>query len=153
MGRVYSSAAGVPLTVTLASIPDGDGRKSAYVDNSSDRFEEVRLTGIIRSGSSAPTVGTIYEFHLFTGDGATVAMNTDDNAGGDTAITVPIENAPLVITAVVTATTGKDFSFEVIFDITGVDEWSIAFINETGQTTDSTEANSFMNYVASKAAA
>ena len=131
------------FTITLASLADASARQSTLLTNSSN-YPAALIHLKITSGGVAPTVGSVYEVYLLRSDG-TIA---DDNAGAsDAAIT--IENAALLGTIVVTATTAK--AFYGVFDTSTLgplgSSWGIAIKNETGQALSSTEADHDKNYV------
>ena len=131
------------FTITLASLADGSGRQSTLITNSSN-YPAALVHIKITSGASAPTVGSVYEVYLLRSDG-TIA---DDGAGAsDAALT--IENAPLLGTIVVTATTAK--AFYGVFDTAPLgplgSSWGIAIKNETGNALSSTEGDHDKNYV------
>jgi hypothetical protein len=97
----------------------------------------------IQSGGVAPTAGAVYALFLLRSDG-TVA---DDNAGAsDAAIT--IENAPLLGTIIVTATTNKNFYG--VFDTATLgplgSSFGIAVLNGSGQALNATEGNHLKRY-------
>lgn len=130
------------FTITLASLADGSGRQSTLVSNTSD-YPAALVNVKITSGGSAPTAGAVYEVYLLRSDG-TIA---DDGAGAsDAAIT--IENAPLLGTIKVTATTAK--AFYGVFDTAPLGPlgptWGIAVVNESGQALSSTEGDHDYNY-------
>lgn len=125
------------LTKTLASLAAGSSRQTTMVSNTNN--DPAALVFVkLRSGAVAPTAGRVYEIYLLRGDGT----NRTDGAGAtDAAIT--IENAPLLGTIVVTATTAKDFYGE--FDTAPLGplgaEYGIAVKNATDQALDATESN------------
>lgn len=130
------------FTITLASLANASARQSTMITNSSD-YPAAMVFLTIKSGSVAPTAGTVYEVYLIRGDGTM----RDDNAGAsDAAIT--IENASLLGTIVVTATTAKNFYG--VFDTAPLGplggEWGIAVKNATGQALDATEGNHVKGY-------
>lgn len=138
--KVIASAG---FTITLASLANGSARQSTLISNSSN-YPAALVHLKIKSGAAAPTAGTVYEVYLLRSDG-TIA---DDGAGAsDAAIT--IENAPLLGTIVVTATTAKNFYG--VFDTAPLgplgSSWGIAVKNSTGNALDSTEGNHDYNYV------
>ena len=134
--------AAASFTITLASLANGSARQSTLLSNSSN-YPAVLINLKITSGGSAPTAGAVYEVYLLRSDG-TVA---DDNAGAsDAAIT--IENAPLLGTIVVTATTSK--SFYLVIDTARLGPlgttWGIAVKNSSGQALNTTEGNHLYRY-------
>lgn len=133
------------FTITLASLASGSARASAKIDNTNN-YPAALVSLSIKSGGSAPTVGTLYEVYLLrygVGGGSVV----DDSWGGtDAAIT--IENAQLLGTIVVTATTAK--SFIGIFDTAPLGplctSWGIAVKNSSGQALSTTEGDHIKSY-------
>jgi hypothetical protein len=130
------------FTITLASLTNGSARQSTMISNSSN-YPAALVMMAIESGTTAPTVGTAYEIYLLRSDGTV----SDDNAGAsDAAIT--IENAPLLGTIVVTATSNK--LFYGTFDTAHLGplgtSWGIAVKNSTGQTMHATEGNHVKGY-------
>ena len=131
------------FTITLASLANGAARQSDMIANASERRAAlVQLK--IRSGGTAPTAGAIYEVFLLQGNGS--GYRTDGAGASDAAIT--IENAPLLGTIVVTATTNKDFYGN--FDTAPLGplgtEWGIAVRNSSGQALNATEGNHTKQY-------
>lgn len=130
------------FTITLASLANGSARQSTLISNSSN-YPAAKIHLKITSGGSAPTAGTVYEVYLLRSDG-TVA---DDGAGvSDAAIT--IENAPLLGTIVVTASTAK--AFYGTFDTAPLgplgSTWGIAVKNSTGNALSTTEGDHVKDY-------
>lgn len=135
------------LTCTLASLANGSARQSTLITNSTDRPAALVFLRI-KSGASAPTVGSTYEVYLLRGSGAGTDI-IDDNAGAsDAAIT--IENAPLLGTIVVTATANKNFYG--VFDTAPLGplgtKWGIAVKNNSGQALSATEADHEKHFIA-----
>lgn len=138
------SIASAGFTITLASLANGSARQSTMVDNSTTDYPAALVYLKITSGGAAPTAGSVYEVYLLRSDG-TIA---DDAAGAsDAAIT--IENAPLLGTIVVTASTAK--AFYGVFDTAPLgplgSSWGIAVKNTTGQALSTTEGDHDYNYV------
>lgn len=135
------------FTMTLASLANGSARQSTMISNSSN-YPAAIITMRIKSGASAPTVGTTYSVYLLRGDDAASSTYRSDNAGAsDAAIT--IENATLIGTITVTATGAKNFYGE--FD-TGPfgplgPEWGIAVKNNSGQALSTTEGDHLKGYL------
>jgi len=131
------------FTITLASLANGSARQSTLLDNSTTDYPAALIYLKIESGGSAPTAGNVYEVYLIRGDGTT----RDDGAGAtDAGIT--IENAPLLGTIVVTASTNKNFYG--VFDTAPLGplgpEWGIAIKNSSGQALNATEGNHYYKY-------
>lgn len=137
--RKYDARAA--LTISLGGLANGSGQQSTIVTGN------VRPGALvfckIESSGSAPTAGTVYEVYLIRGNGT----ERDDNAGAsDAAIT--IENAPLLGTIIVTASTNKNFYG--VFDTAALGvlgtEWGIAVKNSTGQSLNATGGNHVIAY-------
>lgn len=140
---LIDNVASAGFTITLASLANGSARQSTLIDNSSTDYPAALIYLKIKSSGSAPTAGAVYEVYLIRSDG-TIA---DDGAGAsDAAIT--IENAPLLGTIVVTATTNK--LFYGVFDTAPLGPlghtWGIAIKNSSGQALNSTEGDMDYNY-------
>lgn len=130
------------FTITLASLANGSARQSTLITNSND-YPAALIHLKLKSNASAPTAGALYEVYLIRSDGAIA----DDGAGAsDAAIT--IENAPLLGTIVVTATTNK--LFYGVFDTAPLGPlgptWGIAVKNSSGQALNATEGDMDYNY-------
>lgn len=130
------------FTITLASLANASARQSTLVSNTNN-YPAALIFLELTSGGVAPTAGAVYEVYLIRSDGTTA----DDNAGAsDAAIT--IENATLLGTIVLTATTAK--GFVGIFDTAPFgplgDTWGIAVKNSSGQTISTTEGDHVKGY-------
>jgi len=135
------------FTLTLASLANAAARQSTMIANASN-YPAAIVTIRIKSGGVAPTAGTVYEVYLLRGDDAASSTYRSDAAGAsDAAIT--IENAILLGTITVTATTAKNFYGE--FDTAPLGplgpEWGIAVKNASGQALSSTEGDHLKGYV------
>ena len=133
-------AARATFTITLDSLAASAtaGRQSTMIANASPSHKRAKITGILQSNASAPTVGTVYQIHLLRSDGT----NADDGAGAsDAALT--IENAPLIWTVVVTATINKNFPFacDTPLSMPLGTSWGIAVVNNTGQALHATSGS------------
>lgn len=135
------------FTITLASLANAAGRQSTMINNSSN-YPAAIVCLKIESGAVAPTVGLTYDIYLLRGDDASSSTYRTDGAGAsDAAIT--IENAKILGSIVVTATTNKNFYAE--FDTWPLGplgpEWGIAVVNRSAQALNATEGNHFKGYV------
>ncbi len=134
------------FTCTLASLATGSGRQATMVSNSTN-YPAAIVNVKITSGGVAPTVGTTYDVYLLRGDDAASSTYRTDGAGAtDAAVT--IENAPLLGSIVVTATTAKAFYGDFDTAPLGVlgAEWGIAVVNRSGQALSATEGDHFKGY-------
>lgn len=137
-------AARATFTITIDGLTNGSARQSTMVSNASAAQSRALVWLIIESNGSAPTAGSVYEIYLLRSNGT----EADDNAGAsDAAIT--IENAPLLGTIVVTATTNKNFYG--CFDTAPLGplgtSWGIAVKNSTGQSTHAATSTSVASYM------
>lgn len=136
--------AATSLTITLASLAASAARQSTTVDNSTLQIPAALIFVKITSGAVAPTAGQVYEIYLLRSNG-TIA---DDNAGASDA-GITIENAPIIGTIVVTATTAK--AFYGVFDTSTLGilgpTWAIAVKNGTDQTINATGGNHVISYI------
>lgn len=135
------------FTITLASLANGSARQSTLVANS-NQYPAALVGLTVVSGAAAPTAGTVYEIYLLRSLVVGAGDARDDGAGAtDAAIT--IENAQLLGTLVVTATSAK--AFRGVFDTASLGplgpEWGIAVKNSSGQALSSTEGDHIKSYV------
>ena len=126
------------FTITLAALANAAARQSTMITNTNDRPAMITQWKI-QSGGTAPTAGAVYELFLLRGNGS--GYRTDNAGAADAAIT--IENAQLLGTIVVTATTNKNFFGD--FDTAPLgpldEEFGIAVRNSSGQALNGTEGN------------
>ena len=129
--------ASTAFTITLASLANGSARQSTLLTNSSNRPGALIYVRI-KSGTVAPSANSVYEVYLLRSDGTI----TEDGAGANDA-SITIENAPLLGTILVTATTTKNFYG--VFDTATLGPlgsiWGVAIKNSSGQAFSSTEAD------------
>lgn len=123
---------------------NGTARQSAMVANTNGRFDAF-IWGTITSGAAAPTAGNVYEIYAIRGNtaGTGATYRTDAAGTGDAAIV--IENAPLITTTVVTATTNKQFAVEGYVQNIGP-EFGIAVKNSSGGTLNPTSGSHVLMY-------
>lgn len=136
-------------TITLASLANGSGRQSNFIDNSTTDYPAAIVNCMICSGAAAPTAGNIYEVYLLRGNAAPASVTyTTDGAGtADAAIT--LENAQMLGAIVVTATANKKFYGD--FDTAALGplgpSWGIAVKNSSGGTINPTGGSTSITYV------
>jgi hypothetical protein len=135
------------FTITLSSLANGSARQSTIVANTSTTTGRRRAALIfmkIESGGSAPTNGAIYEIFMLRGDDS--GNRTDGAGASDAAIT--IQNAQLIGTLAVTATTNA--FFQDMFDTAPLGqlgtEFGIAVRNSSAQALNATEGNHVKRY-------
>lgn len=139
------------LTITTVSIADGAGRKSANVDNSTNKYQKIHWYARFKSGSVAPTADSIITIYAWREDNHATEYVTDGDATTDSALSSKPENAQPIGSIVFTATANKSFYGEGIWRDPGPGGWAIGFFNETGQTLSTTEADGFIHWVGEKA--
>lgn len=136
------------FTLTLASLANAAGRQSTIVDNSNNRPGALIFVRI-KSGGSAPTAGKAYRVYLIRADAAVASDNLKDDGAGDSDGAFTPENATLLGTIVVTASTAKNFYG--VFDTGPLGPlgpaFGIAVYNDSGQTISSTESDHAYRYV------
>lgn len=135
------------FTITLSSLASGSARQSTMVANASSSRKAALIFMLIESGGSAPTAGAVYEIFLLRAEtNSSPTYRTDGAGASDAAIT--IENAPLLGTIVVTASTNKNFFGD--FDTAPLGplgtQFGIAVRNSSGQALHATEGNHLKMY-------
>lgn len=137
----------VAFDIDPEGVTDGSAVQSAFVDNNAPtekRGAFLSYWEITSADGTAPDAGAIYEIYLLRANddpasGATYRTDGATNAKGS----ITIENATLMGTIVVTATTGKVFYGD--FDSAPLGpigfSFAVAFQNESGATTSSTAAD------------
>lgn len=145
---VYAAAAAI--TLTEASLASAAYRQSAFVDNSTNLYDEAFCNGFIKTGASGVTAtgtvsiyiyasydaGTTYTHHASGSD----AAYTPDNAGN----LYPVAT----IAAVANATTYY-WDFHVVAGNAWLilpQRWGIIIFNNTGGAFDATAGNFLMQY-------
>lgn len=133
-------------------VADGSGEQSAFVDNNASterRGAFLSYWTITSADGTAPDAGAIYELYLLRANAdpaSGAAYRTDGATNAKGAITV--ENATLMGTIVVTATTGKVFYGD--FDSAPLGpvgySFAVAFQNESGATTSATAGDHSHTY-------
>ena len=139
------------LTITTASITDGQGRKSANVDNSTDLYQRIHWYTRLASGGTGPTAGTLYEMYAFREDNFATEYTTDGTGTTNVPLIATPENAELIGTVVLTNTANKFFYGEGVWEDPGPGGWAMGFMNEGGQTMSTTEADGFIHWIGEKA--
>lgn len=130
------------FTITLASLANAAGRQSTILSNSNN-YPAALIYLRIKSGAVAPTAGNSYDVYLIRSDGT-----IRDDAAGSSNAAITIENAILLDTIVVTATTAKNFYKTIDTSPAGPlgREWGIAIVNNSGQALSATEGDHYYNY-------
>lgn len=141
----YDAAAAV--TITLSSLTTGSGRQGTFINNSSNRPGALIYVKI-KSGGTGPTAGSTYSVYLVRRDNHASPTLTDDNAGSsDAALTVL--NSRFLGNLKLTNSSATNFTGS--FDTSDLGplgpSWTIAVVNNSGQTTDTTAGNHVVEYV------
>lgn len=134
------------ITITLAALAAAASRQSTMIANA-NHYPAAIVYLKLKSGAAAPTAGSVYEVYLLRGDDAGSSSYRSDGAGASDA-GITIENAQLLGTVIVTATTNKVFYAE--FDTAPLGplgpEWGIAVKNATNQAMHGTEGDHLKEY-------
>lgn len=139
----YSSPAALTITLaSLASSTAGVGRQSTLVDNSTTRYQRIRLYGKITQGTSPTGNRGVYVAAIF-GDGT---RRSDGAGASDAALTVL--NALRLAVAINKAapSTGDAIYFDAVLDDPGP-EWGIAIVHDTGVNLDGTAGNHYVYWI------
>jgi hypothetical protein len=151
--RTGYGTSGLALTITLTSLADSStaGRESLAVDNSSDKFLDVLISGKIKTQNS----GTISApSAVFIWAAATVDAGTtwpDTITGTDAAITF---NAPtqlkllgvIYVAAINTTYKAGPFSLASLYGGKMPAKWSIAVQNDCGTALTATAGDHVFQY-------
>jgi hypothetical protein len=148
MGATFGVIAA--LTITTASITDGNGRIATGVDNSTNEYQRIHWYARFETGTS-PTVDTLIELYFFREDDHATQYVSDGETLTDGALSTTPQNAQLVGTMVVTAVSDTMFYVEGVVEDPGPGRWAMGFMNETGATLSTTEADGFIHWVGEKA--
>jgi hypothetical protein len=128
------------ITVTLASLTASAtaGRESTAVDNSTDKYLDALVSGVlVSSGSAAAGSKTVYIYAYASLGGS--EPYTDTATGTDGAVTpTNLQNLRLIGTVYMpTVSTTYEFgpfSVAAAFGWILPPKWGLIFINDTGQT-------------------
>jgi len=131
------------LTITLASLASstaGVGRQSTLVDNSTTRYDLIRLFLKITTGTS-PTAGKTIYIYAIRGDGT----RRDDGAGASDAALTRVA-ATLLGTIAVDATSDKSYQKSLLLPYPGP-EWGILVVHDTTVNLNATGGNHHIYWV------
>lgn len=140
--QAYNTAG--TATITLASLANSSGRAMTAVDNSTNLFLSADIRVKIKTASSGTSSTGYVSVYLVRSEDGT---NFDDSFGGtDGAYTY--QNAILLG---VISTTANSTTYQRVFDtnelgITLPAKWSIAIMNYSGASLDSTAGNHSITY-------
>lgn len=136
------------MTITLASLGSstvGVGRQSDIVDNTTARYQLIRVYLKFKQGTSPTGSKSVYVYALRDDNDGGTAHITDGAGTSDAAITVL--NAPLI-------GVGYNKSSPATGDLVYVEcdilhpgkKWGIAVVHDTGVNADSTGGNHWLRY-------
>lgn len=149
MAATFSPVAA--LTITTATLTDGNGQMSAHVDNSSDEYQRIHLYIRMETGTS-PTVGKTFEIYGVRQDDHTGIEYVSDGYGtSGAAISATPPNAQFIGAIVVTATSDTMVYGEFVWEDPGPGGWGIIVMNETGASSSTNEDDGFVHWVGEKA--
>lgn len=142
--------ASVALTISLASITEGNGRVSTAVSNASPSKPRIIIFAQITMGTN-PVANSIVELYLIRGDAASPNIQDDNHGTGtpngtsDDAFTAM--NAQIIGTLRNSGTpaTGDVLRGSFIVDEPGL-LWSIGVKNRSGVTLNGTGSNHVIRY-------
>lgn len=155
-------AAAASITVTLTSLADSGYRESTAIDNTSNKYVDALVGGIIQIG--APTADgnfSVYAYGSYDGTEYTQAMSGSDagitwgttpaNSGVDGYLNLPL----LGVVAVDATDDSKDIRwgpFRVASAFGGVlpSKWGLVFRNQTGASFHATGTNNECQYIGVK---
>lgn len=155
----YASAATV--TISPASVADGGYRESTAVDNTTNKYVDALVGGIVRVGAvSADGTIAIYAYGTYdgteytagvTGSDGTITWGTTGSTGVD-----GHQNLPLLGVVSVDTTDDDDyvrwgpFSVAAAFGGTLPSKWGIVIKNSTGVAFHATQTSSECQYIGIK---
>jgi hypothetical protein len=142
----YSAAAALTITLaSLASSTAGVGRQSTIVDNSTNRYQKIKLYCQIKLGTSPSGSSGVYVFSI-RGDQHATPYRTDGAGASDAALTVL--NAPLlgVMRDLASPATG-DVLYGEFELLTPGPEWGICIVHDTAVALNSTGGNHFCHWI------
>lgn len=130
---------GASLTITLASLANGSGRASTAVDNSTNKFISADIRVKVKTGALGVSSNGTCSIYLVRSDDGT---NFDDSFGGTDGALTPINSTLLgVMSTVANATTYNKVIDTNELGLTLPAKWSIAIVNSSGASLDSTAGN------------
>jgi hypothetical protein len=130
------------ITITLGSLANSGSRQGTIVDNTTNRYSKVEIAASIKMGSS-PGGSTLVTLYLIRDDGT--GTRTDSAGASDAAITLLNAQTIGTLSTKVSPSTGDVLSdLFVVYD--PGPKWTIAVLNGTGVSLDSTNANHVVEY-------
>ncbi len=142
--------ASTAITITLASLADGNARKSAAVDNGTDKFLDVLFKVVVQLATGTPVSDQAINIYLAGSEDGT--DYTDNYTDGDAALTLRSPtNLKLVEIIEIPdsgALTYPSHPISVAKAFGGVmpRKWGIIVENKTGLAFGSTEGNHIKEY-------
>ena len=138
------------LTITTASISDGNGRISTGVDNSTDEYQKIHLYCRLETGTS-PTADSRIDFYFYREDDHATEYVSDGETLTDGALSAVPPNAQFIGSMISDGTSNTMLYRDMVVDDPGPGRWAVGFINNTGATLSTTEADGFIHWVGEKA--
>jgi hypothetical protein len=148
----YSAAQTV--TITMTSLANAAYRQSSVVDNTTNKFVDALLGGIVQVGTSPTSGGTFNVFVYGTYDGTNYTAGC---SGSDAAYTADGEEDELrfLTSITVDTTTDQDYVFgpvsvAQVFGGVLPPKWGVVVRNTTGVTTNATGTNNEIQFTGIK---
>lgn len=144
VGRKNTYAAKATITWTGTSLANGSGRESTVIDNTSNRYADVR----IRIQTKGQSSGTAYiDWYVYTALGDTTY--TDAATGSDAAFTAANrKNSRYLGSTLLNAATSAVQGELLLSDVfaTMPDKWGLIGINNSGATLSATAGDHVLEY-------
>lgn len=145
------------ITITLASLASSAGltagQESTAVDNSTNKYVDVLVSGKITTGTSPTTAKAIYVYVYGTWDGTNYPDVLDGTDSAETITSSDIRNSALVLAAVMNIDNTSDrtywfrpFSIAACFGGRMPQKWGIFVVHDTAVNLNSTAGNHSIYY-------
>lgn len=139
------------MTITTASIADGNGRIATGVDNSTDEYQKIHLYCRLETGTT-PTADSRVNFYFYREDDHATEYVSDGQTLTDGSLSVTPSPPTQFIGAMISdGTSDTRLYLDTVVHDPGPGRWSVGFMNETGATLSTTEADGFIHWVGEKA--
>jgi len=134
------------LSITLTSLANGAGRIAAQYNGGSNFPIKGWISAWTKTGSVAPTAGSLIEFYLVFSDTQSPENITDGLGIIDGAIATKPANIRSVGSIVVSA--NADYDHQAVFPVFDLTQkWSLLVWNATGQALSSTAEDHVMKFI------
>ena len=140
--------ASTALTITLASLASsvvGVGRQSTIIDNTSLRYQDLKLYVKIKQGTS-PTGNKGVQVYLISVDNHGTPHRSDGAGASDAGLTVLNADLIGVLVNKASPSTGDVLYGEFLIRRPGP-KWGIAIVHDTVVNLDSTGSNHWVRYI------